>query len=180
MSKVKTISAIAPLLIGIGFAIHSCWPARLHIELELEHIEPSGMMDNFGEECWLMDVRVINRSRKSMFLNSQKQCVLARFGNNWLRVADPVRFWGLRANSTNTFVLVVPKRAEVCRIEFEYQWQPFSLHSYQWISRGVQDWSIKTLPPVISKQLWPSVTGPDTNKWRTDSVELMIPRLIVP
>ena len=161
----------------IGLLLFLIWPVRSPIDLRLANLEPSGMVDETGAECWLADLQIANHTAALIFLKPDNQKARALAAGQPTGNANLVRVVGnLQPDSTNVVVLLLPRRTELCRLELEYQLEAMSWRVWRRMGNGNRKRAMQWLPKSATTNLWPNVNSPDQKKWQRITLNVALPK----
>jgi hypothetical protein len=168
------------------------WPAPCPVQVELVAIEASGLLDDDGSEPMLVTVRVSNLGPSPVSIEGVRPTSV-RVGPTWVRLE--VDHWlgkvvpGTAARITpgtaRDELIVVPAKAEACRVWLKYDRFPRSTAP---LSELFKQMIVKHLgarlrthiatTPWLAKRLWPDPFNrrQHSPRWTDLTVELAMPR----
>jgi hypothetical protein len=156
---------------ALGFAR---WSAQYPMEVQLERLEPSLMVDH----CWIATIGISNSSPGQIYLNTHALRVEAREAEKGGGVTN---LWGgpawVMPNCKATVLILVPQKTEACRISVPYS-TPTIREKLTAFSRLHPPPSVY-LASLIDQWLWPARPpgwAPPPRRWVEAKFEVGTPR----
>ena len=88
---------------------------------------PSGMMDDDGSESWLVTLSISNGSAGRLTVAREWLNVEAKVANHWVEAATLESLGDLPRRGTREVLILVPFRADACRLDIKYLPEPLHL-----------------------------------------------------
>lgn len=160
-------------LLALAAGLTALWPQPL--SSRVRSIEPGGMVDDQGNEAWLVDVEIVNHGRRLIFTSQEQQKVAARLAHGWNEIQNRWYAGLLRPASTNLVTLVVPAGTEVFRLMFQYQLEPVRVGLGRRAGFQTRLLAERYLPARIVRSIWPQHIAPSPAGWRSIRLEVPLP-----
>jgi hypothetical protein len=164
------LSGVAGLLAAIAPAPHC------PLEVKLGGIEPSGVFDDQGNECLLMDLTIRNREVQSSVFEANGT-IQAKLTNCWVEMPQTFASSWIYPGKTTTASLMVPALTDACRLCVS-----FRMAHPSWKARlleviGLRGRTLLAKSPLLCKWVWPDERRAIrvSRRWRHTTVELVLP-----
>jgi hypothetical protein len=146
----RTVVGLTLLLLG-GLLAALFWPLGKHGRppvLSLGSVEASGMVDDDGQELWLVTLSVSNPvplGDAPLYLKAGTKRTQARVGSQWVEADAAMETLRLTPGVRRELQLLLPPGTESCRIWVQY--------TGALVARGRTTYLVRWLPSSIHRKL---------------------------
>ena len=151
------------------------WPLRPPFEGRLVGVEPSGMLDDAGNEGLLVTLSISNRDGVAVMFDINR-VFEAKVANHWIQVDQAFRFARLAPGQQASVLLHMPAGTDVCRLRLNYQSEIWKQRFIQAI--GLRGRTLVVKSPVLCKWVWPDElrTMRVPPHWKQTTLDVVFPR----
>lgn len=103
------------------------WPSRCPVDVKLVRMEGSGVVDDDGTEAWLLTLSISNRSGGVLNFPREKPGADASVNSLWVGAQSISAIDDLMPGKEKELLVVVPFRADSCRLQIRYLAEPLKL-----------------------------------------------------
>jgi hypothetical protein len=170
MAVAVLTAGIVALLAGINQR------ARGPFGLKVLSTEPSGIVDESGNESVLVEIQVVNRGIGVVFCRMEHRRVEARIGGRWVEAKN---LWGigtLRPHEQRRVVFVLPGAADRCRIAFEYECEPMQISLFHQLGPSYQQGAARIVSKRVYRWLWPYEVTINPSGWKPIDLKVRLPQ----
>ena len=151
-------------------------PPRRPFEVRLLDLQPSGIIDDQGEEMLLAYLEAFNPSIGTVFCWKERQQIPVKIAQHWSEVESRWSIGGLWPHERRVLVLLLSARTEVCRLSFKWQREPRQISWWRQLGRRSQQAGERILSTRLVRWMNPHTIAPTASRWQPIDLDIVLPK----
>jgi len=151
-------------------------PPRRPFEVRLLDLQPSGIIDDQGEEMLIAYLEAFNPSIRTVFCWNERQQIPVKIAHHWSEVENRWSIGYLHPHERKVVLLLLPARTGICRLSFKWQREPMQISWWRQLGGPSQQAGERILSTRLVWWMNPHTIVPTASRWQPIDLDIRLPK----